>query len=149
MIIEKTESDQYGTYYLECVGILDFPLMAEIMDADEMYAWMEKYHPRGYRGFSAWGLRLIKNGPKEDFIERGFNVYAVMVPTRRVNENWSPEGTRCQRQSGSKKYRYLPVAATCRDVEKWQSSLSILVPKWFHEANNFDDLQEKFYSAID
>lgn len=144
MIIERIESEQYGAYYQECVGILDFPLMAETMDLDEVCAWVEKYHPSSYRGFSSWGLRLIKNGPKKDFIDRGFNIYAVMVATRRANQNWSSEGTNYQLQAGSYKPKHLPVAATDKDVERWQSSLSILVPAWFETANSLEDIKGRF-----
>lgn len=146
MIVERVESDQYGVYYQECVGVMDFPLMAKTMDLDDIQAWMEKYHPKSYRGFSSWGLRLIKNGPQKDFVAQGFNVYAVMVATRRANQDWSSEGTNYQRQSGDYKPKHLPVAATDKDIEKWQASMDTLVPEWFESITTLDALKTKYES---
>lgn len=144
MIIESVESEQYGTYNQECIGVLDFPLMADTLDVDEWFSWTEKFHPKSYRGFSAWGLKHLANGPKPEFVERGYNIYAVMVPTDRVNPDWSAEGTNYQRQMRGRKIKQLPIAASPQAVLKWQMSLSILVPDGFSGFKSLDELKTRY-----
>jgi len=143
-IIETVESEQYGSYHQECIGVIDFPLMAETMEIDDICHWMETFHPKSYRGFSAWGLRHLVDGPRKDFVRNGFNIYALMVPSERVNQDWSSEGTNYQRQSGRYKPKGLPVAATDKKIEAWQSSLGFLVPEWIYEASTIDHLKDRY-----
>lgn len=144
MITELVESEQYGPYHQECIGVLDFPRMADTLDVDAWFDWTEKFHPKSYRGFSAWGLRHLADGPKADFVERGFNIYAVMVPTERVNANWNPEGTRYQRQMRGSKIQGLPIAASAKAVEIWQESLSLLMPEGFSDIATLDALKDLY-----
>lgn len=148
-IIETVESEQYGSYRQECIGVLDFPLMAKTMDLDDICNWMETFHPRSFRGFSAWGLRHLVDGPQKNHVAQGFNVYAVMVPSHRVNLDWSSAGTNYQRQSGQYKPKRLPVSATDADIQKWQSSLDILVPDWIYQVSTIGELQERYTGKAD
>ena len=141
MIILPVDSEQYGTYNQECVGVLDFPLMADTLSPEEWVVWADAYHPRSYRGFSSWGLKLLAWGSAPDFVQTGYNIYALMVATQRCNLDWDPSGTRYQAQIRPSKAKRLPVAATDKDVLKWQSSLSMLLPKHFHAFTNMSELQ--------
>lgn len=139
-IIDTIKSDpNYGTFWTECVGVLDYLDIIRNTQADAWLSWTEKYHPLRY--FSG----VVMFELHEHFDRNGKNTHAgrvaIFVPTARVNSKWDFKSSLYGRNVGGRK-RPMPLITAEKKIIKWQESLprQLIVPEWLEHCSNLDDL---------
>jgi len=122
-------SDYYGPHVIRYVGTMDIRKAFRESTVDEYFKWSKKYHPRYY-------FRTYCFYNEEVFEEYGTTSplkWDVWVTVEEDNPDWKPiPGTRYYEmlQPRGKKKKYLPIAVTEKEVEKWvQNSQLVLVSK--------------------
>lgn len=138
-IIIDVKSDNYGTYWMECIGIVDYPAIICSRSLDQLELWFEKFHPHRYF-HSVLQKTLHEHHDSQGVLRPGLRI-ALFVPTHRVNEAWDFNASPYGQRMGGKK-RKLPVGHTDKEVIKWQQSLpeGMLTPQWLAGCLTMEDL---------
>lgn len=139
MIIKQFESECYGKYNYECVGMIRFSLIIDKIGIDEYMRWAEKYHPKNFFRSFSW-LSINEQDKYSDVF--------VFVPTERANLNWFEENKDLAK---SKKMKKLPIIQKENKVKKWLDSLpdGMLTPDIFKNAKTYEDLMLHVKKNID
>ncbi len=146
-IIKTVVSDNYGTYNLECIGIVDHIVMRKALSANYFVQWLSDFHPKHVFG-SYMGLTLSKID-YPDPIFSSFNRSAIFVPSEDVNQNWDCSFWREKHNLGNRKKK-LPIMIPKEKIRKWQSEnlleSKIIMPKYFLNARTITDLQKDLFN---
>jgi hypothetical protein len=142
-IIHTEHNDStYGTFWMECVGIVDYPHLMKSLEKDDFKNWYERYHPVKYfRNSGMLSLTLHDHVNKD-----GKSLYAsreaIFVPTVRINKNWDFHGCQYGKAVGGHK-RPMPLVIPVKTIKKWQDSLPnrVLTPLWMEQCSTIDQLQ--------
>ena len=138
-LVYPAESDNYGTYFMECIGVVDFLEIGTKMELDAIMAWTRKFHP--VRFFPACCLVKVAEHIDPDNNLKGVNRYAVFVPSKRLNLDWDATFWNTKYQRPNRKTA-LPIQVSDKDIQRWQSSLpERLVPDYFKKARALEGLQ--------
>lgn len=142
-IIEVVENDPlYGTFWMECIGIVDYQAILKAENSHDWNSWYEKYYPRKY--FSNCILEINLH----DHIDKnGEDTYAgriaVFVPTASANKEWSFKNCEYGKLVGGRK-RPMPLIQSDKKIIKWQKGEflknSCLVPEWLSKCSTAEEL---------
>ena len=140
MIITELESESYGVYNYEAIGIFSpRKIVDSIPDSEESLLfitnWMDKYHPRTFfRGFSYISL----GDPKDNFSDSVF-----LIPSERANREWKERNPEIAKKF---KWKELPIGISDKKIEKWQASLSkeLILPDYFLRSNSIEELKKQW-----
>lgn len=132
---------QYGTFWMECIGVVDYMQLLMELDAETLHKWRYKFHPVKYlRTHNCETLHehLNKSGQPNRA-----GRYAYFVPTAAVNKDWDFRGCEYGKQVGGRK-RAMPLIMSEKKIEKWQASLPdrMLVPDWLEGCKTMADVLE-------
>jgi hypothetical protein len=145
-IVLTIENDpQYGTFWMECIGIVDHYALLMLMDFDEYQSWTHTYHPFTY--FTKRRGSALEQHQLHDHVDHRANSifrgrYAIFTCTERVNTNWDFRGCKYGKEVGGRK-RKMPLIGQEKHITKWQQSLSdgLLTPTWMEGCKTFSDLK--------
>lgn len=115
-ITKISETEYYGYYVMRYVGTIDLADAHRDNDVDVVYKWNKKYHPRWY--FGTYGLRNEQKCTEGN----GCMKWDVWVVVKEDNPDWRAiPGTKYydRLKDKDRKKKFLPVAMTEKDVEKW------------------------------
>lgn len=137
-ILIEVESENYGKYNIECIGIVDFYLMSQLMSIDEFFEWTTKYHPvRNFRTHSLIALSTMN----DEKLNSEFVRYALFVPSDESNKSWDSSYW-CNKHNLGRKKRPLPIGYSNKSIFLWQRvNSSLFTPDYFIEAKCIEDLQ--------
>ena len=146
-IIQKVVSNNYGSYNLECIGIIDHIVMRKLLTANNFVKWLSDFHPKHVFG-SYLGLNLSKiDHPNPIF--SGFNRSAIFVPSEDTNSEWDCSFWREKYNLGNRKKR-LPIMVSNNSIRQWQRQnlldSNVIMPKYFLEAKSISDLQKDLFN---
>lgn len=132
----------YGTFWMECVGIVDYLHLIKGLEKDDWQKWHERYHPLKYfrnSGILSLTLHDHVNKDGQDLLA---GREAIFVPTAKVNKDWDFHGCQYGKAVGGRK-RPMPLIASEKMIQKWQDSLPnrILTPPWMEQCSTIDELQ--------
>lgn len=134
---------QYGTYLMECVGILDHLELSKCHDKREAMLWLDRYHPHTYfkNGLEEIVLHEHHREKKGENFYGGLERVAIFVPTQRVNKDWDYHGSKYGKTLGGAKRRF-PLGMSDKAVAEWQFSVPglVLAPAWLAECTTLADL---------
>lgn len=133
------ESDYYGTYWLECVGVIDYLALIKSMPADDYLRWNERFHPtRYFLGFSSHTLHQHTDRQGKDLHA---SREVLFVPTARANEAWDFSASAYSKAVSGRK-RSFPAAESEKRIQKWQSSIAgnVLTPSWLAQCVSIEDV---------
>lgn len=135
--IIETKSDTYGTYWMECVGIVDFLDLIRAKHGP----WLDKFHPMPY--FRSLMMHPLHNHLDHQGKDMHAGRVAIFVASERCNANWDYRASKFGQQVGGRK-RKLPIAHSEKVITKWQNSLpeGLLFPDWLRKCRTLEDLRE-------
>jgi hypothetical protein len=139
-IVVSMNSDYYGTYWMECIGIIDYLALIKSMSAGDFIRWSERYHPAMYfSGFMQETLHEHKDSCGKS-LHAGREL--LFVPSASANEQWDFNASAYSRAVGGRK-RVFPAAESRARILKWQSSISgnALTPQWLVQCQSVDELR--------
>ena len=149
-IIQKVLSSNYGSYNLECIGIVDHIVMRKALNANNFIQWLTDFHPKHVFG-SYMGLTLSKIDHSNPIFS-GFNRSAIFVPSEDCNQEWDCSFWREKYNLGNRKKR-LPVMVSNDLIRKWQNESildsKIIMPQYFIDAKTITDLQKDLFNNLD
>lgn len=138
-LILKRTSDNYGDYYLECIGVIDFNRMINEWNFDEWYTWTQRFHPKKHCP-SHTMLRLSEINTDDPGL-RSTGRFALFVPTDRVNAEWDHKAWKAKHGITSRS-KTLPISLSEKEIKSWQQSApEYLLPDYFVTARSITDLQ--------
>jgi hypothetical protein len=139
-IILRNESDNYGTYFSECIGIVDFFQMIKEQSLSSFFE--NKLHPNSFFPSNSF-LRLSHTKSKELSLQ-DIGRFALFVPSDKVNTEWNSKPWTLKHNLGNKK-RSLPISVSQKNIDKWLNNPfnenNSLTPNYFFEAKSITDLQ--------
>jgi hypothetical protein len=113
-LVLKTVSDNYGPYFLECIGIIDFNRMIREWELEQWFDWTQKFHPKNYcPSHTMIRLSEIKT---DDPSLRSTGRFALFVPTDRVNGDWDHKAWKTKHGITSRS-KTLPIALSENQVK--------------------------------
>ena len=143
MIITTVESENYGSYHLEAIGVFSPKNMFNYFPEGEkgvdcMVEWNEKYHPRTF--FKCFSF-IHLGDPKDNYSDSIF-----LVPSQRVNLEWKENNLELAKKFKLKK---LPITISDEKIEKWQKTLPqhIILPDYFLQSGSIEEIKEKWKIA--
>lgn len=136
-VIIENKSDTYGTYWMECVGIVDFLDLIKI----NRTCWLDNFHP--IRHFHSLMMHALHEHRDSEGKSMHAGRVAVFVASERCNLAWDYRASKYGQQVGGRK-RKLPIAHSEKVITKWQNSLpqGMLVPEWLTKCRTLDDLTQ-------
>lgn len=142
----EIESDNYGKYISECIGIVDFYSLIKNLSVDDYFNWSSKYHPTKF--FTSHSLIPLSIA-NDQAVNNDLIRFALFVPTCELNKNWDSSFWTNKNNMGKKK-RELPIAYTDKKISEWQKvNPSIFTPDYFINATCIEDLQIDLPSSND
>lgn len=134
----EVESENYGKYISECIGIVDFDVLVKNLSVDDYFKWSSKYHPSHF--FKSCSLIPLSKA-NDKAVNNDLVRFALFVPSDELNKNWDSSIWTTKNNLGKKK-RALPIGFSNKIISKWQNvNPSIFTPEYFINATCIEDLQ--------
>lgn len=132
--IIEINSDTYGLYWMECVGVVDFLDLIRIKQV-----WLSKFHPTYH--FQSLLMHTLHDHRDAQGKDMHAGRVAIFVASERCNLAWDYRASKYGQQVGGRK-RKLPIAYSEKIIAKWQNSLpqGMLVPEWLTKCRTLDDV---------
>lgn len=145
-IIKKQNSENYGEYIMECIGIVDFAEMIFKLGAEDYGVWSDEFHPLKF--FGSCSLIRLADMDFDDYGLKSTSRCAVFVASEEANKNWDSKYWQEKYNMPIKKVK-LPIAKSNNEIAKWQKSNPLyLTPDYFVNSKNLEDLQENLLKGF-
>jgi hypothetical protein len=152
-ILEIKDDPTYGTFWMECIGILDYLELVHLgdtypdIDSTKLF---HKIHPLKFFRTAAINQETLHEHVKyipgrEGNYYHGCERVAIFVATERVNKNWDYHASKYaddMKRLGHKGKRKFPGVAPLKKIEAWQNSIPDhwLVPEWLEQCATLEDI---------
>lgn len=144
IILAINDEPTYGTFWMECIGIVDYLAMIKTEDTEDFNGWFDKFHPRKY--FSNCTVELdLHNHLDSSGKDQQRGRMAIFAPTIASNTKWDFHGCEYGQTVGGRK-RPMPLIQSEKKILRWQQGMflknTVLVPEWLLKCSTIDDLIE-------
>lgn len=140
-IILEVKSEQYGVYWAEFVGVVDFAMLLSKLGLKNFSQWTDIYDP--FTHFQSHNRIMLHDHIDEDGRSMNMPRQAIFVPTARTCQNWDYHSSAYGKILGGRKRKF-PLLKSQKLIEQWQNSLSdnLLMPVWAFSCETVEDLKE-------
>lgn len=139
-IILEVKSEQYGVYWAEFVGIVDFAMLLSKLGVRHFSEWSDIYDP--FTHFQSHNRIMLHDHIDEDGRSMNMPRQAIFVATAQTCKDWDYHASVYGQSLGRRKRKF-PLMKTKKEIEKWQNSLpdNLLLPEWATSCKTVEELK--------